>query len=309
MGKKSSLILFVLLVFIWLFVSCQTEKEMPTAVGTLIAYYAKEVFSPTYLHNDYEYEYNPELELKKGQLICDTNNPYDSVFVKDDDYYVFKEHPDASDVDNYWLLPKSKVEEKTYTMNQLAVSDIGGNAVFVAENGLTARIFWSNRNGHQYFSNSMDVDWDATEKHKECFVLSVEAIGALGCFFGEVSVGEKFLFEEQLDEKFGCVDLYNGYSGYWANGEGKDPTGSIIENWCNNYGEWDDNKTAYNEFGELLVDQCMYDGPGPEGISVAYIAELDALYVNGLLYYKKKDEQTESGSNKNLKEMIQSLWE
>ena len=174
--------------------------------------------------------------------------------------------------------PNRKWRKKTYTMNELPVPVIGNKAVFVAEDGCMARVFWSDINGHHYYNwDGKEEKYSDEERYNECFVLSVEFISPFD--------NKKYLFEEQLEEKQGCIGIYckNKYDV-----DGTDPSyyryrkgliGFIEEKWYNKEG-WDCDKTAYSEDGKLLVDQWEVDGI-PGYISVAYIADLDALYVGG----------------------------
>lgn len=253
----------IVAMFVLMGVSCSYEKKkVAPEVGILTAYYAKEDFSA----NDCEY--------KKGMLICDSNDPLNHV--SDEDENNFKYSGDDGGEEYSWLLPKSKVEKKVYTMNQLTPSDIDEKTYFVAENGCEARIFWSNRNGHRFYNwNGEEEKYRDEERYKECFVLSAELLSS-----GD---NGKYLFEEQLNEKKGNIELYreNKYRGYDL------LIGFIEESWYNKEG-WDYKKSAYDKDGNLLVDQWEADGI-PEYISIAYISEEDALYINGTLYYKRSE--------------------
>ena len=296
---KNAFTPIMVLVMIMSFVcSCQSEKNVPV-VGLLTAYYALEDFNAE------------DSEYKKGQLICDSNNPLNRIVDKDADNYKY-EGDDGGELYS-WLLPKSKVEKKTYTMNQLTASDIGDKAYFVAENGCVARIFWSNIDGHRYYNwNGEEEKYRDEERYKECFVLSVEYVSPYN--------NEKTLFEEQLEEKQGSIVLYskNRFAG-----DGIDSTncrfrkgliGFVEESWYNKEG-WGYDKTAYDGDGNLLVDQWEVDGI-PDYISIAYIAELDALYVDGRLYYRnseyvmrntlQKNEEIDAISENNSQEQSQS---
>ena len=245
-----------MIVLMSVFCSCEKKKVAPE-VGTLTAYYAKENFSA----NEHEY--------KKGELICDSNDPLNHVSDEDENNYRYT-GDDGGD-EYSWLLPKSKVEKKTYKMNQLTPSDIDGKAYFVAENKCVARIFWSNSNGHKFYNwNGTEEKFKDEERYKECFVLSAELISPWD--------NSKYMFEEQLNEKLGNIELYceNRYRQY------DHLIGFIEEAWYNKEG-WDYSKSAYDKDGNLLVDQWEIDGI-PDYISIAYIAEEDALYINGTLY-------------------------
>ena len=272
MKKENAFMPFwaIVIVISFLF-SCQFEKKVHV-VGSLTAYYALEDFKTS------------GIEYKKGQLICDTNNPIDRIVDEDADNYRY-EGDENSDGGYSWILPKSKVEKKTYTMNQLTASDIGNKAIFVAENGYVAQIFWSNINEHCYYNINDEEKYCEEERYKECYVLSVEVSSYNN---------EKYLFEEQLEERQGCIKLYcqNRYAGnitdprYCRYREG--PIGIIEECFVNKDG-WEC-KTAYDEDGNLLVDQWEVIGY-LDYISIAYIADLDALYVDGRLYYRSSDKE------------------
>lgn len=249
--------------FVLMGVSCSFEKRMVAPeVGTLTAYYAKEDFSS----NDHEY--------KKGMLICDSNDPLNHVSDEDENNYRYS--GDDGGEEYSWLLPKSKVEKRVYTMNQLTPSDINGKAYFVAENGCKARIFWSNSNGHRFYNwNGEEEKYKEEERYKECFVLSAELLSSWD--------NSKYLFEEQLNEKLGNIELYceNKYRQY------DHLIGFVEEGWYNKEG-YEFGNSAYDKDGKLLVDQWEVDGI-PYYISIAYISEDDALYINGTLYYKRSE--------------------
>ena len=257
MNKKNAFMPIIALVMaISLLCSCQQKKEVPV-VGTLTAYYAKEDFNVD------------EIVYKKGQLICDSNDPLNHV--SDEDVNNYRYFEDNSDDGYSCLLPKSKVEKKTYKMNQLTPPDINGKAYFVAENGCVARVFWSNSNGHRFYNwNGEEEKYRDEERYKECFVLSAELLSSWD--------NSKYLFEEQLNEKLGSIELYceNEYKQY------DHLIGFIEEGWHNKEG-YGFKKSAYDKDGKLLVDQWEEDGIA-EYISIAYIADEDALYINGTLY-------------------------
>ena len=238
-------------------------------VGTLSAYYAKE---------DIEH-------FKKGQLICDSNDPINRIVDYNTTHYKYE--GDDTGVYYSYFLPKSKVDKKTYTMYQLPVALIGKRAVFVSNEGDSAKIFQSNINKHKYWEYDIingeykkRISYEETDKHSACYVLSV--------IFPNGN-----LFEQPLEEQLSNVRLYrkNPY------GDGVAPSdcryregeiGIIEGNWIiDNYDEWPEGKSAYDADGRLIVDQCRNDGISSP-ISIAYIADIDALYVDGCLYYRKK---------------------
>lgn len=259
MKKVTSFMSIVaMFVLIGMFCSCETRKSAQE-VGTLTAYYAKEDFTVN------------DLKYKKGVLICDSNDPMNHVTEEDENNYRYT--GDDGGEEYSWLLPKSKVEKRVYTMNQLTPADIDGKVYFVSENGCVARIFWSKINGHKFYDcEGKEEKWKDEDRYKECFVLSAEFLSSWD--------NSKNLFEEQLNEKQGNIELYceNTYREY------DHLIGFVEEGWYNKEG-WGFKKSAYDKDGNLLVDQWEVDGI-PEYISIAYIAEEDALYINGTLYYK-----------------------
>lgn len=249
-----------------LFYSCSKGTSAPE-VGTLTAYYAKEDFCA----NDREY--------KKGELICDTNDPFNHITDEDTNNYRYA--GDHGGEEYSLLLPKSKVEKKTYTMNQLTLSDIEGKAYFVSEDGCVARIFWSKINGHKFYDcEGKEEKWKDEDRYKECFVLSAEFLSSWD--------NSKNLFEEQLNEKMGNIELYceNTYRQY------DHLIGFVEESWYNKEG-YGFEKSAYDKDGKMLVDQWEVDGI-PDYISIAYIADMNALYINGTLYYRCSESDVES---------------
>jgi len=261
--KKVTMFMPIAAMLVLMSVICSCEKKIiAPEVGTLTAYYAIEDFSAN------------EREYKKGELICDSNDPMNHISDEDESNYRYT-GDDGGD-EYSWLLPKSKVEKKVYTMNQLAPSDIDGKAYFVAENGCEARIFWSNSNGHKFYNwNGKEEKYREGERYKECFVLSAEYLSSWD--------NSKILFEEQLNEKLGNIELYceNNYRQY------DHLIGFIEDSWCNKDG-YGFEKSAYDKDGKMLVDQWEVDGI-PDYISIAYIAEENALYINGTLYYKRSE--------------------
>ena len=166
-------------------------------------------------------------------------------------------------------------------MHHLSIQEIGSRAVFVSDKGCTAKIFWSNGNGHKYCSwDGKETNWGETNRYYECYVLSVELISPQS--------GEKYLFEEQLDESQGYLKIYHKPLIGQLDGSIKQQEiliGSLADSWVNERG-WDDKKSAYSPDGNLLSNQWECDGI-PYELSIAYLAEEEALYINGDLYYRK----------------------
>lgn len=252
--------------------SINSRPTMPV-VGTLTAYYAAETFAV----GDHQY--------KKNQLICDSNDPLNRIVNYNAKNYKYE----GDDTGEYysWLLPKQKVKKVTYTMNKLPASMIGDKATFKSKDGLTLTIFKQDINGHKYYQ--WDDDWkpvynaESTKRNTSSLIVSVE-------FVPVWEEGTTATFEFQLHEKGGCIDLYhkNRY------GEGAAPgdcryrpglIGFVEQEWQNAEG-WEG--PAHSADGKLLVDQYSIAGSIPEYCSIAYIADKDAIYYNGTLYYRQK---------------------
>lgn len=259
--KKSVLIILqtAFLMCVSVTSSSQVSKTVAPQVGTLTLYYAKE---------DIKIENH---SCNKGQLYYDSNN-LDVRVKSNNNSYIFER-----DVDDYdglgtesWSVPQKKIEKKTYKMYQLSTKEIGSKAVFVSNKGCTASIFLSNINGHKYRSwDGKEVNLKETSRHKECYVLSIERFS--------LEDGRKYLIEEQLDINQGFFKLYEKV--------GNVMIGKLVETWTEPE-NWDYKKSAYSVDGKLLTDQWEVDGI-PEELSIAYLAEEKALYIDGDLYYRK----------------------
>ena len=252
-----------------------TTDGQPTTpvVGTLTAYYATEAFAV----GDHQY--------KKNQLICDSNDPLNRIVNYNAKSYKYE----GDDGGEYysWLLPKQKVKKVTYTMNKLPASMIGDRAPFKSKEGLTLTIFKQDINGHKYYQ--WDEDWkpvydaEATKQNASSWIVSVEFVP----MWNEEET--MFTYDFHLHEKNGYIELYyeNRY------GEDVQPSscryrqgviGFVEQEWQNKEG-WDG--AAHSADGKLLVDQFSIAGNIPEYCSIAYIADKDAIYYNGTLYYKQ----------------------
>ena len=236
----------------------EADMNARQVAGTLTAYYAK---------NDIQKYY-----IKKGQLICDSNTPTHRMVEVDDNNYKHEGY----DRGRYWSVsyPKAEVTKKEYTMHQLTINDIGDKSVFVSNEGGKATIFRSKINGHHYLGYDGEVDWEETNNHKECYVVSIRS--------------SNYSIEQPLREKGGVIDFYDGnrddLPNYW-NRYQEGIIGIISDMWWS--GENWAYESAYDEYGNLLVDQRPFDDGIPRFISIAYIADFDALYISGDLYYRK----------------------
>ena len=281
-------ILSISVIFIKLAVCCKSNspsqphqseqsKDIPSAhaapspiqtpeAGTLTAYYATEDFDDMVGTG----------QFKKGELICDDNYREVSVLDYDADNYKFAVQQ-AEDGIEYgsFLFPKYKAEKKIYKQNQLTKEIVGSRAVFKADNGNTATLFESNRNGQFFYVYNYDSEQyeqaseDLQNKLGNGYVLSV--------FFSEE------IFEEPLNTNGEIIELYT------LDKDAVNPRyyGDIEDVWINK-GEWDYTKSAYDEKGNLLVSQERSIDI-PISHSVAYIGELDALYIDGILFYRVRN--------------------
>ena len=243
-----------------------TPSAIPTPeAGTLTAYYATEDI----------YDQPSDRHIKKGDLISDDNDPFNKVLDYDADNYKFlPEEAEDGNVYGDFIFPKSKAEKKVFTQNQLTTELVGDRAVFKDKDGNEAIIFKSNRNGQTLYTMN-DEKWEfepapeeVQNKYGNCYVISVHFSDGL--------------FEEPLETEGDIIKLYQ---------TGDDPAnptyhGSMEDGWYIK-GDWDYKKSAYDENGNLLVSlERTVDIPME--YSVAYIGSLDALYVNGNLYYRVK---------------------
>ena len=171
----------------------ETKVATPT-VGTLTVYYATEDFTVE------EHEYH------KGFPVYDSNDPFGLLTDADADNYKYETN-EASEETYSWLIPKAKVRKETYTMNQLPVSLVADKTIFKSEDGLIAKIFKSDINGHKYYSFvSTDEGWETnyneeeTKLHDGCLVLTAEYVSRWD--------GEKYQFDLELQQQDGNVVLY-----------------------------------------------------------------------------------------------------
>ena len=214
------------------------------------------------------------MNYKQGQLICDSNDPINRNVEVDD--YNYKYEGDETDTYYSYLIPKAEVTKKEYMMSQLTTNDIGNKSIFVSDEGRKIKIFRSKINGHHYLGQDGEVNLEETNNHKECYVLSMRSYN-------------NAFWELPLREKEGIIELYQR-SGFSENPDNcryrEGPIGIIEEEWENGE-EWDNSKSAYDESGNLLVDQKPVSVL-PSYISIAYIADIDALYISGVLYFRRQ---------------------
>ena len=239
-----------------------TTTAKSNGVGTLTVYYAKTTINT----NNYG-------SFLPGQLITDSNNS--NYQIKKYNNAKYKLEIEYNDSPESLLVPKSNVDVKQYTMNKLPVDAIGQRAVFKTKDGLIVKIFKSHNNGHKYCDTdggSAPASW--TSEHEGCYVIS-----------GEIpqwwTSDGKQLFEDQLSVADGFLNIYT------TSDNGK-IIGLLNEQWTNTT-SWGDEQSAFDNNGNLLCDQWSTEGYFANYHSIAYLASEDALYINGKLYYRQKD--------------------
>ncbi len=225
-------------------------------VGVLTAYYAAETFELNYMN------------YPKGQLVWETNDTTNKLVETDGDNYKFV-LGEGCEEDCDYILPKAKLYTKTYEMNELTTENIGPAAEFRTEDGLTARIFLADFNGHECRSyDGKPLPKEVTEGLWESYVLSFQS-RVPGTY-------DIYVFEDFVAVQNGTLSLYttdpdSGVSGF------------IADLW-ETPADWQA-PSAFDRDGLLQTD-LLQNADMPWTASVAYIADLDALYLNGGLYYR-----------------------
>ena len=239
-------LLSVLSIMLIMTVSVKAQQNS----GQLKIYVANKATVLSHVESGYKEKVN------KGYLIAEVAG--------DDSETTVTSNGNTYDVESDWgevhfLVPKADVEMKTYDITPLPISIIGKGLNFVSNDGLNARVFKSNLNGHRYANTSAAKDLGINLN--SCYVLSIECID---------ENGTKVFVENPVGVMNGKI-LSNAYFPIlWASGKG---TG----------------KSSYDQAGKLLYNQIVVDG---EDYVAAYIGSEKALYFLGRLYYL-----TESATN------------
>lgn len=246
---------------------------MLCAQGKLTAYYANCDFD----------------NYTQGQLIVDTNDPINRMV----DYSTTKYKYEGDDTGEYYssLILKSRVTVKQYQMSPLPVELVKDGATFVSKDGNEVRIFLANINGHKFYQYSDDGEfnkyYDAaqTRAHQQYYVISYQ--------FKNDFCPDGCIFEDPLEVEDGNIKLYvDGkelrYCSFVEPGDVRYRPymlGFLEEQWSPADEEYLD-KSAYDDQGNLLTDvEEVVDIPSY--FSIAYIADEDALYINGKLHYRQ----------------------
>ena len=246
------------------------EEDEPEAVGTLTLYLATEDFQAKSFWGNEDYPAGM-VDFKKGYYFQSKRGDVD-YSVSDYNDKLYRVEADVFSGESVlYLIPKDKISMETYTINQLPVSMIGRELTFVSKDGNVARIFKSDSNGHKFYAEDGSID--AT--YNNCYVFQLKSK-----FEGKVR------FEEiPLTEQEGFIELYNNE---------RYPDDSSIMGIRS--GDWHPKDfdcsysySFYSEDGKLLYDQVYSrDEIDDRWMNIAYIASIDALYIDGALYYRKK---------------------
>ena len=245
------------------------------AQGKLTAYYADVAFG------DYQ----------QGQLIVDTNDPFNRMVDYNKSEYKFE----GDDSGGYYskLIPKSQVTVKEYQMSPLPVELVRDDAIFVSNDGFILAIFVAHAGEHGFYSYYDDFvpyyDAEETMAHQEYYAIS----GVLKSPY----VPEGYLFEEPLEVEDGNIKLYvDGAEIRYVSVD--DPAyvryrpykmGFLEEQWTKPE-DYDYDKSAYDLDGNLVTD-LMRVIDIPTYLSIAYIGAEDALYINGTLYFRQVNDE------------------
>ena len=237
-------ILFTLSIMLTMTVSVKAQQNS----GQLKIYVANKATVINYIDTDYKGKIN------KGHLLAEVaevagDYSQNTATVKGNTYLF--EVESGTETERF-SVPKADVDVKTYDITPLPVSMIGKGLNFVSKDGLKARVFKSNLNGHKYegtsFAQQLGINLNS------CYVLSIECIDYYG---------SKVFVENPIGVKNGSILSDAFFPIIWASGKGSE-------------------KSSYDQAGRLLYNQVTVDG---ENIVVAYIGSEKALYYNNKLYY------------------------
>lgn len=253
-----------------------------SSIGTMTVYYAANSIRD--LTNE---------PFEKGDVITNSNNPLTRFDSKNKTTY---QYTFADDGDMYSTsIAKSRIDAKQYEMSPLPVSLVGDRIVFKSADGSTARIFRSTNNGHSFLDkNGKKLPDFVNQSMDGCYVLSVVSKQKWG--------DDYELFEEQLEVNDGNIQLYMvpDYS-KTASKQARlkhHVVGLVTDKW-GPVDQWAYNKSSYDQNGKLLMDQIKVssgrisedyqDDDYCKYCTIAYIADLDALFINDKFYYRERE--------------------
>lgn len=215
--------------------------------GTLKLFYANKATTLKYIEEEYE------TKAKKGELLAEINSADKDALIEKGGIYQLT--VPAGSVTETFTVIKADVDVITYNYSPLPVSNIGNGMYFKTKDGLLARIFKSNSNGHKYIGATKDEMEYLGTNINSCYVLSVEYVD---------ENGSKCYIENPIPVENGNVLSGAYFFFHWASGDGAE-------------------KPYYDQAGRLLCD-LRNDIAGSDYV-VAYIGSENALYFDGKLYY------------------------
>ena len=235
--------LSVILVFLTIVVAANAQQTR----GKLKLFYTNKATTLNYIEEEYK------KKVKKGELVAVVNSFDKDALIEKGNIYQLT--VPAGSVTETFTVIKADVDVKTYNYSPLPVSRIGNGMYFKSKDGLNARVFKSNSNGHKYIGATKDDVKFLGTNINSCYVLSVECID---------ENGSKYYTESPIPIENGNVlsDAYFFFQ--WASGDGLE-------------------KPCYDQAGRLLCD-LRNDFAGCDYVA-AYIGSENALYFGGKLYY------------------------
>lgn len=252
-----------------------TLRSSGGEVAAITAYYAVSPFKGFYE------------QMKPGDFIADNHSVSGAKVKARGNNYVFTLEAEYDDEETQVItVPKSKVRKVTLKPAYLAIADVERGATFVSQEGQgVIRIFRSNSNSHTYPIPNSDEEFEEVIGRSTWRRHHLSSAQAKTCLV--MSIGTTYMLDSEestichyglLPEKDGMVDMYEQKDGQvvpWV-------TLTFIApyEWKKAHGD------AYDAQGNLLVDMDVVDNAVPNVI--AYIAEEDAIYYDGTLYYRQK---------------------
>ena len=177
--------LSVILAFLTIVVASSAQQTS----GTLKLFYANKATTLKYIEEEYE------TKAKKGELLAEINSADKDALIEKGGIYQLT--VPAGSVTETFTVIKADVDVITYNYSPLPVSNIGNGMYFKTKDGLLARIFKSNSNGHKYINS--------------CYVLSVEYVD---------ENGSKCYIENPIPVENGNVLSGAYFFFHWASGDG-----------------------------------------------------------------------------------------
>ncbi|MBO4851212.1 MAG: hypothetical protein J5529_09980 [Prevotella sp.] len=240
MKKKCSLLFFIL----GIIVNMNAQKN-PVHLSV---YYTNKATTIKYTETDYNQR------VIKGYVLAEVvdGGGCETTVTENGSKYlierVFGSEPELFQVS------KADVDIKLFEISPFPVSMIGNGLNFATSDGLKARVFKSNSNGHKYMASSYSKELGTSLS--SCYVLCMECINEYD--------GKKNYVENPVAVKNGNILNDGIFPIVWASGLGSE-------------------RSSYDKTGKLLYNQrCDFDG---QNLIVAYIGSEKALYFDGKFYY------------------------